>query len=293
MPGPAIERLEGRGVDDARPAGDRLEPPAPFAVEAGAVTRSRKRESGRASRLSTRASSRSSPSRARAERVVAAAGQVGAAGPKRQLREERRSSRPDRGGSPRRSAAWRGRRRGARPAVGADRSVAAAAGSPSRRSRQPSSAADRVPDRLHLEEGGDPFGTFGGGVVEPVEAGLGDRGRAAQEALDVVGGERLDLRPQVVGDAPRVERVDVDVRRRGPARAPPCSPVRTLTTPPGTSDVARTSVSVTAGSGRRLGGDQHDGVAGDERRREPATRARAATTSRARPRRRRRSARGS
>ena len=31
---PAIERFEGRGVDDARPAGDRLEPPAPFAVEA-------------------------------------------------------------------------------------------------------------------------------------------------------------------------------------------------------------------------------------------------------------------
>ena len=48
-----------------------------------AVTRSRKRESGRASRLSTRASSRRRPRRARAERVVAAAGQGGAAGPRR------------------------------------------------------------------------------------------------------------------------------------------------------------------------------------------------------------------
>ena len=46
-----------------------------------AVTRRRKRASGRASRLSTRAASRSSPRRARAERVVAAAGQAGAAGP--------------------------------------------------------------------------------------------------------------------------------------------------------------------------------------------------------------------
>ena len=48
-----------------------------------AVTRTRKRESGRASRLSTCAASRNRPSRVRAERVVAAAGQAGAAGPSR------------------------------------------------------------------------------------------------------------------------------------------------------------------------------------------------------------------
>ena len=47
-------------------------------------------------------------------------------------------------------------------------------------------------------------------------------------------------------------------------------PVRTLTTPPGTSDVASTSLSVTAGSGRVSDVEQHDRVAGDERRREPA-----------------------
>ncbi len=48
-----------------------------------AVTRSRKRESGRASRLSTRARSRNSPRRALADLVVAAAGHGGAAGPSR------------------------------------------------------------------------------------------------------------------------------------------------------------------------------------------------------------------
>ena len=47
------------------------------------VTRSRKIDSGRASRLSTCACSRSSPSRVRAVRVVAAAGHEGAAGPSR------------------------------------------------------------------------------------------------------------------------------------------------------------------------------------------------------------------
>ena len=81
---PAIERLERRGVDDPRPAGDRLEPPAPLAVEARTPSPAAgSANSGRASRLSTCAASRSSPSRARAERVVAAAGQGGAAGPRR------------------------------------------------------------------------------------------------------------------------------------------------------------------------------------------------------------------
>ena len=47
------------------------------------VTRSRKTDSGRASRLSTRAGSRSSPRRVQAERVAAAAGHDGTAGPSR------------------------------------------------------------------------------------------------------------------------------------------------------------------------------------------------------------------
>ena len=96
-----------------------------------------------------------------------------------------------------------------------------------------------------------------------------------------------------VGDAPRVDRVDVLVARRGPARARALRPVRTLTTPPGTSEVASTSLRVTAGSGRVSDVSRTDRVAAHERRREPATRAPAATTSRARRRRRRRSARGS
>ena len=81
-----------------------------------AVTRTRKRESGRASRLSTCAASRSSPSRARAERVVAAAGQGGAAGPRRSSGKSDGRRPPDRGASPTPCAAWRGRRRAARPA---------------------------------------------------------------------------------------------------------------------------------------------------------------------------------
>ena len=72
-----------RGVDDPRPAGDRLQPPAATRSRSPeALARTRKTDSGRASRLSTRAVSRSSPSRARAVRVVAAAGQAGSAGPR-------------------------------------------------------------------------------------------------------------------------------------------------------------------------------------------------------------------
>ena len=56
----------------------------------------------------------------------------------------------------------------------------------------PLSGPDRVPDRLHLEEGGDPLRSFGRAVVEPVEAGLADARRAAQQALDVVGGGELE-----------------------------------------------------------------------------------------------------
>ena len=41
--------------------------------------------------------------------------------------------------------------------------------------------------------------------------GVGDAGRAAGDPLDVLGGDQLDLGPQVRRDAPDVERVDVDV----------------------------------------------------------------------------------
>ena len=52
------------------------------------------------------------------------------------------------------------------------------------------------------------------------------------------------------GDAPGVQRVDVHVRRQPAAPARARRPVIRLITPPGTSDVASTSASVTAGSGR-------------------------------------------
>ena len=41
------------------------------------------------------------------------------------------------------------------------------------------SDADQVPDRLHLEEDGDPFEAFGGAIVEPVEPGVGHATRTA------------------------------------------------------------------------------------------------------------------
>ena len=73
-------------------------------------------------------------------------------------------------------------------------------------------------------------------------------GRAAHDALDVVGREPLELRGVAVraGD---VDRVDVHVARPAPGRARRGSPVRMLTTPAGTSEVATTSASSTAASG--------------------------------------------
>ena len=96
--------------------------------------------------------------------------------------------------------------------------------------------ADRVPDGLQLEEGGD--------LPRALAVGA-----AAHDALDVVGGEPLEL-----GARRRP-------RRRGRSRSRPCArrataralrlwPVRTLTTPPGTSQVASTSASSIAASGR-------------------------------------------
>ena len=78
------------------------------------VTRRRKTDSGRASRLSTRAHSRSSPSRVRAERVAAAAGHDGTAGPSRNSGTVRTRQR-DRGVPPTRPVAAPGRTRAVRP----------------------------------------------------------------------------------------------------------------------------------------------------------------------------------
>ena len=168
-------------VDDPRAAGDRLEPPAPFAVEARGGHAQAEAQIGACLEaldpgvLAQQA--RAGPGRPR--RRGRRPGWSGRSEP--ELGKERGRRGRDRGASPRRSAAWRGRRRGVRPAPRSGRSALSAPPTPrSTASRLPSSAADRVPDRLHLEEGGDPFGSFGGGVVEPVEAGLGDRRRSAR-----------------------------------------------------------------------------------------------------------------
>ena len=137
-------------------------------------------------------------------RVVAAAGQAGAAGPRRSSGNSAAVA----AGSwsvahTTRGVAWTKTRRSTEPCStpGGRRRAGIR---PRDRDGRPSSDADRVPDRLHLEEGGDPFGALGGPVVEPVEAGLGDRRRAPREALDVVGGEQLGLECASSSGTPQV-----------------------------------------------------------------------------------------
>ena len=110
-----------------------------------------------------------------AGRVVAAAGQDGAAGPKRSSGNSAADDgrvverRPD---DPRRRLDEHAALDAAvRQPVVAGASVADLGIGADRHGSDP----DRVPDRLHLEEGGDPFGALGGAVVEPVEAGVGAR----------------------------------------------------------------------------------------------------------------------
>ena len=213
--------------------------------------------------------------------------------PEPQLREERRGRgriverRPDR------RAAWRGRRRAARPAPSSDARRSARRSRvppPSHRHRQPPIGCQTVfISRKAAIHSGRSAAASSSQSKRASATVVGRR----EQALDVLGGEQS--RPR---SACRRGRPTCRARRRrrgrpGPARARSRCPVRTLTTPPGTSDVARTSVSVTAGQRPALAGDQHDRVAGHERRREPADETRAATTSRARRRRPRRSARGS
>src|SRR4051812_12127998 len=61
---------------------------------------------------------------------------------------------------------------------------------------------DRMPDRLHLEERGDPLRTLARSIVEPVEAGIGGAGRAACDPLHALRGRELRVRAQLVRDAP-------------------------------------------------------------------------------------------
>src|SRR3954453_13707077 len=74
------------------------------------------------------------------------------------------------------------------------------------------SDADRMPDRLHLEERRDPLRSLRAPVVEPVEPGVGHPRRPPRHALDVLRRGLLRAHAQRVGDAPHVDRVDVDVR---------------------------------------------------------------------------------
>src|SRR4029453_7800594 len=136
---------------------------------------------GRASRLSTRALSRSSPTRVSARRVDAAAGQSGAASSSLSCGERTRAV----------AGAWTVAQRIRGEAfTNTRRSTAPGSWRPGRAGEGPlvptaTLHPDRMPDRLHLQEGGDPFRPLGSAVIEPVEACLGHGCRAAKHALDV------------------------------------------------------------------------------------------------------------
>src|SRR3990170_4215363 len=65
------------------------------------------------------------------------------------------------------------------------------------------SDADGVPDRLHLQEGGDPLGALGGAVIEPVDA-LTTAAWRPGHALHVLDGRLLDSRDHLRRHAPRI-----------------------------------------------------------------------------------------
>ncbi len=98
----------------------------------------------------------------------------------------------------------------------------------------PTLDAYRVPDRLQLEEVGD--------VPRALVVRL-----AAHDALDVLGGEALQLLACPSAPARSIAFTSMCPASHG-ASSSRC-PVRRLTTPPGTSDVASTSASSTAASG--------------------------------------------
>ena len=139
--GPAIERLERGGVDDPRAAGDRLQPPAPLAVEAGRRDpdpEARIRAAPRGSRPARRrAAARAAPARSGSSRRPARAARPARGGAPGRAP----SWPPDRGASPRPCVAWRGRRRAARPSPSSEarpvRSPCRASAAGAHRHRQP------------------------------------------------------------------------------------------------------------------------------------------------------------
>ena len=207
-----------------------------------AVTRSMKaHDCGRASRLSTRAVSQKEARASRpaaSTRPRASPGRVDRAG----AVEERRGVR----------RIVQGRPHDARRRVDEDPPLDRTRVEPSRREEVclfvPTATLhpDRMPDRLHLQEAAIPrVARRRGRPASPSEPRT--RSRAARQALDV-SEARLGVGPERVG-RPTYRPVDVLVSGED-GMSSGFRPVSTLATPPGTSDVARTSVRVTAGNGR-------------------------------------------
>ena len=253
MPAQRSTRLERSRVDHPRPAGDRREPPAHSISKSGAeIAQAERRlrpglealDAGRVAQQPETDVAGPGRSRGRPRRRPGGATARGRGGVEGRVVERR----PDPS------------RRGLHEDAPLDRRRSACRFAATRHSAAACPTAisdpDRVPDRLHLEEGGDPLGALGGAVVEPVEAALGDarRAGAARRLTSSAASSSTSVRRSSGTPQSRARRRRRG--RRGPARAPPCSPVRTLTTPPGTSDVASTSVSVTAGSGRVSRGEE-------------------------------------
>ncbi len=121
---------------------------------------------------------------------------------KPQLRERARPGRPGHGRSPRPARRAPGCRSGARARrVAAQASERASVTCSGRRS-----GADRMPDRLHLEEGNDPLRALGGAIVRPVERRVGDPARPASDPLDRFGRRRSRPRPAAPAATPQVSR---------------------------------------------------------------------------------------
>ena len=258
---PAVDRLERRAVNDPGPAGDGFEPPAPFALEPEPVTRNRKIDSGRLLRGSPPGpSSRSSPSRARAVRVARRPATT--VRPVRAATPGTTSPRPsDRAGGPHRPAATPGRTPAARLVDRRAGGRRPDGSRPQDQDGQPSrSHPDRVPDRLHLEEGGDPLGALRGSVVEPVEPRIADAARGRRETRLMSSAASCSVSTRMSSGTPQTSSASTSTWPASTGTSSFSRPVRMLTTPPGTSDVASASLSVIARQRTRFRGEQHDRV---------------------------------
>ena len=105
---------------------------------------------------------------------------------------------------------------------------------------------DRVPDRLGLEVAPSSRDSSGSTVQSGSAAGA----RRTRLRLSAAATSSSVASSSEPASAAQVDRVDVHVRGQPRARRSRVEPVRMLTTPPGTSEVASTSLNVTAGSGR-------------------------------------------